>query len=231
MHFQGLCNLVDGSTVGVTGVGNLPQPLPGFPDLSGRFGGADAQLCTSLFDPSLEKRFVFHALTVPRSDCARQLKVCALCFICAGIAAKLLIMPEIPIADLLREARERLGVGAMTLSKEVGLSDTYILAIERGEKACDPKHAEKLAKALGLRRSDVLRAILVSRDPSYLELLEPPPLGYFLELTPLEKRKVDQFLQGRGFLAEESAPLILKGIVFAYIDGKLQEVHPQQSQE
>ena len=132
----------------------------------------------------------------------------------------------------MRDARAKLGMGAAPVAKQAGISDVYLLDIEKGKRMPDPKHAKALASALGLRHSDVLRSILISRDPAYEQLLEPPQPGYFVPLTPLEQRKIEQFVADRGLmLPSEAAPMLIKAILFAYIDGKLTEVLPQHRQD
>ena len=60
------------------------------------------------------------------------------------------------LAARVREERVRLGLSQESLAEKAGLHRTYIGSIERGERNVSIDNIERLAKALGVRASDLL---------------------------------------------------------------------------
>lgn len=60
------------------------------------------------------------------------------------------------LATRVRAERARLGLSQESLAEKAGLHRTYIGSIERGERNVSIDNVERLAKALGVRASDLI---------------------------------------------------------------------------
>jgi transcriptional regulator with XRE-family HTH domain len=67
-------------------------------------------------------------------------------------------VPEDPKyrGSLLREARIAAGMGQLELARETGISQAYISQLERGMYEAGPSTIQKLARALGVRPTELL---------------------------------------------------------------------------
>lgn len=60
------------------------------------------------------------------------------------------------IGEKIKEARQRLGFIQADVAKKAGMSTNYYARIERGDATATVEALQKVAKALGVRSSDIL---------------------------------------------------------------------------
>lgn len=100
------------------------------------------------------------------------------------------------LGEWVRETRERLGMNQRTLADRAGLSRSYLCDIERGRGA-QPSVAtlERLASALGVARSELLRASGVIETPigTAFEAAELRLLAMFRDLSPAGRESIERF--------------------------------------
>lgn len=65
-------------------------------------------------------------------------------------------MSEFSFGLVLKELRQASGLSQEELAFKAGLHRTYISQLERGEKSPSLKTLQRLAKALGIKPSDIL---------------------------------------------------------------------------
>ena len=96
--------------------------------------------------------------------------------------------------DFLIEERKKAGVSQAQLAAKIGLSDTYISAIETGRKAAPPHvHVVALAACFGLDERDLWRLAMEDREERLRERLDGVPTSIKL---------------GSGFSREGVPPMI-----------------------
>lgn len=65
---------------------------------------------------------------------------------------------QIKLGKCIRHHREALGISQETFAEEVNLHRTYIGSIERGERNLSLRNIVKIAKALGIKPSELFEA-------------------------------------------------------------------------
>jgi len=80
--------------------------------------------------------------------------------------------------ERLVEARKAAGVSQAELASRIGVSDTYISAIETGRKAAPPHvHVQAIAACLDVDENDLWRVALADREQRLRDRLAGVPTG------------------------------------------------------
>ena len=64
---------------------------------------------------------------------------------------------RLTLGGVLRERRSGLGLSQEDFAAELGLHRTYIGSVERGERNCGIDNLRRIAEALGVRLSELIR--------------------------------------------------------------------------
>lgn len=73
------------------------------------------------------------------------------------------------LGDRIREERKKLNLSQTKLSEKIGVSDTYLGAIERGEKSLTLDTLEKISKVFGVSIDYLLSDSIESTDQNIID--------------------------------------------------------------